>query len=54
MTRYGGMTDENKYKINLFRVILLLHSSFYFVKYDISLYSMGNLEMALVEFDIII
>jgi hypothetical protein len=54
MTRYRGMTDENKYQINLFRIILLLQRIYYFVKYDISLYSMGNLEMALVEFDIII
>jgi len=45
---------QNKYKIILFRIKLLSQRVFYFVRYDISLYCMGNLGDGLVEFDIII
>jgi hypothetical protein len=34
---------RNKYNIILFNIKLLLQRMFYFVKYDISLYSVGNL-----------
>ena len=33
---------QNKYKIILFNIKLRLQRMFYFVKCDISLYSMGN------------
>jgi len=38
----GKWLMQNKYEIILFYIKLLLQRMFYFLKYDISLYSMGN------------
>jgi hypothetical protein len=44
MTRFWEISDVNKYEANLFLITVFLQRSLYFIKYDVSLYSMGNLE----------